>query len=115
MRLNEEISPEEYAKKKDDLLREKQKYEELIGDTQQRIETWLERADKAFTFAQTAQNRFKTGTLEDKRYIPLVFRFEPRPDGQTTAISGRQKPCPLPRGRPRRTKPPQPVRTNATR
>ncbi|MBU4162494.1 zinc ribbon domain-containing protein [Patescibacteria group bacterium] len=69
MRLNEEIGPEEYAKKKDDLLREKQKYEELIGDTQQRIETWLERADKAFAFAQTAQNRFETGTLEDKRYV----------------------------------------------
>ncbi|MBI4846289.1 MAG: recombinase family protein [Candidatus Omnitrophica bacterium] len=69
MRLNEEIGPDEYAKKKDDLLREKQKYEELIGDTQQRIETWLERADKAFTFAQTAQNRFETGTLEDKRYV----------------------------------------------
>ncbi|MDP2943616.1 MAG: recombinase zinc beta ribbon domain-containing protein, partial [Candidatus Omnitrophota bacterium] len=69
MRLNEEIGPEEYAKKKDDLLREKQKYEELIGDTQARIETWLERADKAFTFAQTAQKRFDTGTLDDKRYV----------------------------------------------
>ena len=69
MRLNEELGPEEYAKKKDDLLREKQKYEELIGDTQQRIETWLERAEKTFSFAETAQNRFKTGTLEDKRHI----------------------------------------------
>jgi DNA invertase Pin-like site-specific DNA recombinase len=69
MRLNEEISPEEYAKKKDDLLQEKQKYEELIGDTQARVETWLDRADKAFMFAQTAQERFNTGTLDDKRYV----------------------------------------------
>jgi len=69
MRLNEEISPEEYAKKKDDLLKEKQKYEELIGDTQARVKTWLDRADKAFIFAQTAQKRFDTGTMEDKRYV----------------------------------------------
>jgi DNA invertase Pin-like site-specific DNA recombinase len=69
MRLNEEIGAEEYAKKKEDLLKEKQKYEELIGDTQARAETWLDRADKAFHFAQTAKKRFDTGTLEDKRYV----------------------------------------------
>ena len=69
MRLNEEIGPEEYTKRKDDLLREKQKYEELIGDAQHRIESWLEKAEKTFSFAETAQKRFQTGTLEDKRHI----------------------------------------------
>jgi len=69
MRLNEEIGPEEYAKKKDDLLREKEKYEELIRDTRHRIESWLERAERTFSFAETAQKRFQTGTLEDKRHI----------------------------------------------
>ena len=69
MRLNEEIGPEEYARKKDDLMQEKQKYEGLIADTQDRIETWLKKAEEVFSFAQTAQKRFETGTLEDKRYV----------------------------------------------
>ena len=69
MRLNEEIGPEEYARKKNDLMQEKQKYEGLIADTQDRIETWLKKAEEVFSFAQTAQKRFETGTLEDKRYV----------------------------------------------
>jgi len=83
MRLNEEISQDEYAKKKDDLLKEKQKYEELIGDTQARVETWLDRADKAFIFAQTAQKRFDTGTLDDKRYVLSCL-------GSNLVISGKK-------------------------
>ena len=59
MRLNEEIGPEEYARKKDDLTQEKQKYESLIADTQDRIETWLKKAEEVFSFAQTAQNASK--------------------------------------------------------
>ncbi|MBU4305625.1 MAG: zinc ribbon domain-containing protein [Candidatus Omnitrophica bacterium] len=69
IRLNEEIGAEEYARKKDVLMQEKQKYEGLIADTQTRIETWLNRAEETFSFAETAQKRFETGTLEDKRHI----------------------------------------------
>ncbi len=69
MRLNDEISAEEYICKKNNLIQEKQKYEALIADTQNRIETWLNRAEDMFSFAQTAKKRFETGTLEDKRYI----------------------------------------------
>jgi len=69
MRLNEEISAEEYAQKKSNMIKEKQKYEGLIADTQSRIETWFERAEDTFTFAQTAQQRFEAGTLEEKRYV----------------------------------------------
>ena len=83
MRLNEEISPEEYARKKNDLTQEKQKYEGLIADTQGRIETWLKRAEEMFTFAQTAQNRFETGTLEDKRYVLSCL-------GSNLVLSGKQ-------------------------
>jgi len=57
------------ARKKDDLIRKKQKYEELINDTQNRIETWLQRAEDTFSFAETAKKRFETGTLDDKRQI----------------------------------------------
>lgn len=69
MRVNEEISSAEYAIKKDELLKEKQKYEQLIADTNQRIETWLDRAENLFSFAQTARQRFEVGSLEDKRNI----------------------------------------------
>lgn len=69
MRLNEEIGPEEYTRKKDALMQEKRKYEELIADTQDRTETWLKRAEEMLSFAQTAQERFEIGTLEDKRYV----------------------------------------------
>lgn len=69
MRLNGEISAEEYGQKKNGLVQEKQKYEGLIADTQNRIETWLERAEDMFSFAQSAQKRFETGTLEEKRYV----------------------------------------------
>jgi len=69
MRLNEEVSAEEYIGKKNALMKEKQKYEDLIADTQDRIETWLKRAEDTFAFAETAQKRFETGTLEDKRQI----------------------------------------------
>lgn len=50
-------------------MKEKQKYEGLIADAQNRIETWLQRAEDTFSFAETAQKRFETGTLEDKRQI----------------------------------------------
>ena len=69
MRLNEEVSAEEYIGKKNALMKEKQRYEDLIADTQDRIETWLKRAEDTFAFAETAQKRFAIGTLEDKRQI----------------------------------------------
>lgn len=69
MRISEEISAEEYAIKKNLLLEEKQKYEQLIADSHQRVEKWLERAESLFSFAETARNRFKLGSLEDKREI----------------------------------------------
>lgn len=69
MRVSEEISASEYSEKKENLLKEKKKYEQLMSDAHQRIETWLERAEETFTFAQTARNRFQKGTLEDKRQI----------------------------------------------
>ena len=55
--------------KKDELIREKQKYEELIADSNKRVETWLERAEKFFDFAATAKQRFENDSLEDKREV----------------------------------------------
>lgn len=69
MRLNDEISEQEYRTKKSDLIMEKSKYEELISDSNQRIETWLDRADSLFTFAESAKTEFKNGSPEKKRQI----------------------------------------------
>jgi len=69
MRVDEEVSNEEYVTKKEELLQEKQKYEELIVDSSHRAETWLERAETLFSFAETARKRFKIGTLEEKKSI----------------------------------------------
>lgn len=83
MRLNNEISAEEYAQKKDILVQEKSNYEGLIVDTQARIETWLKRAEDMFSFAETAERRFETGTLEDKRHVLSCL-------GSNLVLSGKQ-------------------------
>ncbi len=69
MRLNEEISFDEYVIKKEELLKDKRKYEELISDSSKRVETWLDRAETLFSFAETAKNRFENGSFETKRQI----------------------------------------------
>jgi len=69
MRVNEEVSAKEYTSKKEQLLKQKQKYEQLIADSHQRIETWLQRAESLFSFAEIAKNRFEIGSLADKRDI----------------------------------------------
>jgi hypothetical protein len=69
MRLNNEIAPEEFKARNERLLEEKYKYEGLLKDTSHRQETWLDRAEKLFSFAETAKQRFENGTLEDKREI----------------------------------------------
>lgn len=45
------------------------KYDELINDAANRVETWLDRAEKMLNFAETAKRRFELGTLDDKRDI----------------------------------------------
>ena len=49
LRLSGEISPDEFAKHKEKLLQEKHKYEELMDDSNNRVETWLDRAGKIET------------------------------------------------------------------
>ena len=69
MRLNGELTLEEYTDKKEALLKEKGKYKELLNDISHRQETWLDRAEKLFSFAETAKEKFENGALEDKREI----------------------------------------------
>jgi site-specific DNA recombinase len=69
MRLNGELTPEEYSDKKKLLKNEKQHIEELIQDTNHRFDTWLEKAEHLLSFAETARQQFEIGTLETKRKI----------------------------------------------
>ncbi len=69
LHLTGDVSQEEYRKHKEKLIKEKTKYDELINDTSHRVEAWLKTAEDAFSFAETAVERFKTGSLDDKREI----------------------------------------------
>jgi site-specific DNA recombinase len=69
MRLNLELTPEEYSKQKKILAQEKHKYESLLADTQVHSEDWLKRAEDTLSFAQSAKQRFENGSLEEKHYI----------------------------------------------
>jgi site-specific DNA recombinase len=63
------LSDEEYAKRKTELIKEKARLEEILNDQEQRIENWLENADKAFEFACYAKYWFKNSTPEEKTQI----------------------------------------------
>jgi len=42
---------------------DKIKFEELLKDTGNRVDTWLELAENVFKFASNSKNKFKIGTL----------------------------------------------------
>ena len=69
MRAGKEITENEYMMKKSILMKEKKRYEELLQDTQQNADKWLQKADEAFTFAETAMQEFKDGNFYKKRAI----------------------------------------------
>jgi hypothetical protein len=65
MRANEEIDEEEFRGKKKVLLAEKARFKELLNDTDQRVENWLEVAERAFSFAESATARFAVAQEND--------------------------------------------------
>ena len=69
LRANGEITPEEFAERKGDLLREKQRIEVLLNDTQHGTNEWIDTAEKYLTFAETARGRFEEGDLKTKKSI----------------------------------------------
>ena len=69
MRANKEITEEEFLKKKSEILKEKGRLKELIGDSDKRVDNWIDEATKIFTFAELARLKFKNGTLEEKKAI----------------------------------------------
>ncbi|MCD6423624.1 MAG: recombinase family protein [Elusimicrobia bacterium] len=69
MRANGELTEEEFRKKKESLIKEKQRLEELLKDTGQRVDNWLEAAENVFKFAEQSKKRFETGDMETKKQI----------------------------------------------
>ena len=69
MRAAGEINESEFAQKKSVLTKDKMRLEELLADTGERINQWLQTADDMFTFVRDALVKFNTGTIEVKRQI----------------------------------------------
>ena len=59
MRADEELDEQEFKAKKITLLTEKNQLEALLKDTAQRVENWLEIADRGFNFAERAYERLR--------------------------------------------------------
>ncbi len=69
MRVDGEISPEEYKARRVKVSEDKERSEEVLSDASYRAKTWLDRAEHLFTFAETARKRFERGDLAVKREI----------------------------------------------
>ena len=69
MRMNEEITPEEFSEKKTELNREKSRLLALVNESDSNADDWLEKAEKLFDFAASARQKFINGSLDDKKEI----------------------------------------------
>lgn len=69
MRAGGEISEQQFKDKKAKIIKEKMHLQELLKDTDKRVDNWLERAEEALIFAQNAKLAFENGTLQRKREI----------------------------------------------
>jgi len=76
MRFGNEIDPEEFKQKKSELMKEQSHLMDLLNDAQARVKTWLERAEKLLSFAETAKQRFEIGTLSEKKRHHPSFRLK---------------------------------------
>ncbi len=63
------------------MLADKEKFQVLIKDTDKRVDTWLEVAERGFNFAEKASEIFADAISEDnikdergKRYLPRLVR-----------------------------------------
>jgi len=54
---------------KTELMKEKARLEEILNDTEGRVEKWLETGEKVFNFARYARYWFKNGSSQEKAQI----------------------------------------------
>ncbi len=73
MRANGELTEEEFKGRKQTLLSEKDRLQELLKDTDKRVENWLEVAERGFNFAEKAAAVFaeakENNDLETRKEI----------------------------------------------
>ena len=69
MRAGGEITEQQFKDKKSKLVQEKIKLQELLKDTDKRVDDWLDRAEEALIFAKNAKLAFENGNLQRKREI----------------------------------------------
>ena len=69
MRARNELDEENYKRRMDFLSKEKDRLQELLSDTNYRVDKWIDKTNQVFSFARDAKRIFETGTLEDKKGI----------------------------------------------
>lgn len=69
MRANNEITAEEFSDKKIELNKERARLKELLGDQDDSVGNWLDKAEQLFNFAEVAKAKFKNSTLKEKGII----------------------------------------------
>jgi hypothetical protein len=69
MRARGEITEEEFARRKASLLTEKHRLQGLLNDADRDVDAWLTTADKYFSFAASAKQKFENGTSDEIREL----------------------------------------------
>ncbi len=59
MRINKELDEKEFADQKARLLGEKARLQEILNDADRNVDKWLEKAEKALSFARDAKTKFE--------------------------------------------------------
>lgn len=113
------ITDEEFAQKRQELIKEKIRLKELVDDRDHRFDEVCQLGVEAFNFAEMARRTFETGNLEEKRKIlkytgsnlvlkdgklqiepkkPLLYiqQYNRRPDAQFTAFESGSFALPMP-------------------
>ncbi|MGD0576482.1 MAG: recombinase family protein [Candidatus Staskawiczbacteria bacterium] len=69
MRLNLELSEEEFLDKKHTLTKERNRLQGVLNDAENRASQWIEKAEALINFAKDAKTNFENGTLNQRREI----------------------------------------------
>ena len=69
MRANGELSEDEFKSSKESAAAEKATFKRLLDDVDNRINDWIQIAEKCFDFASKAKHALETGTSEAKSNI----------------------------------------------
>jgi DNA invertase Pin-like site-specific DNA recombinase len=69
MRANNELSKDEFREKKSAMIKEKARLTELLNDTDHRVTSWVDNMENVFKFIARAEEKLKTGTLDEKKQI----------------------------------------------